>query len=434
MGVPICLESLSGNEGWILAEPVLNEQGSILYPADKPLDTNAVEMLKKHFIKTTNNKGSISKIHLQVKLNHKELHEKTVQVLNQIYDNKNIKNIKNVLNVLTECVSDIARKVLTDPELSYSLDQYRKDGSNGKANDFSNVVEHSYRVAEFAITLANLYNKQVASNSNQISLKNIGIASLLHDYGVCFQDKDEMKKLKKIELNESFFKTYPTIPKDVLQLPYNSKYKNVYAYAALKNCLDNSTLTAILLSNETQNGAGNECLNIPNNKTNQTAMAAQIISLCNLYDSMLTNVISNNKSLENISSTLEIFVKNGIINETIGRLFLDNIPLYSVGVRVELSTGEYATVIERFIGHNVAKPKVETLVNPPLVPRTIDLRETTTITVKRIVASNELLDDKIREITNKQLQTMDITSIEPFISNFEGVPVTEIKEKSYKAL
>lgn len=457
MGVPIYLDSLSGNEGWILAEPIRNEQGSILYPADKPLDTNTVEMLKKHFIKATNNKGSISKIHLQVKLNHKnltpaqkiiieniekqnsdvkgnipkELHEKTVQVLDQIYDNK---NIKNVLNVLTECVSDIARKVITDPELSYSLGQYRKDGNDGKVNDFSNVVEHSSRVAEFAITLANLYNKQVASNSNQISLKNIGIASLLHDYGVCFQDEDEMEKLKKIELNESFFKAYPTIPRDVLQLPYNSKYKNVYAYAALKNCLDNSTLTAILLSNETQNGAGNECLNIPNNKTNQTAMAAQMIFLCNLYDSMLTNVISNNKSLENISSTLEILVKNGIINETIGRLFLDNIPLYSVGVRVELSTGEYATVIERFIGHNVAKPKVETLVNPPLVPRTIDLRETTTITVKRIVASNELLDDKIREITKEQLQTMEITSIEPFISDFEGVPVTEIKEKSYKAL
>lgn len=330
MGVPIYLDNLSGNEGWILAEPIRNEQGSILYPADKPLDTNTVEMLKKHFIKATNNKGSISKIHLQVKLNHKnltpaqkiiieniekqnsdvkgnipkELHEKTVQVLDQIYDNK---NIKNVLNVLTECVSDIARKVLTDPELSYSLGQYRKDGNDGKTNDFSNVIEHSSRVAEFAITLANLYNKQVGSNSNQISLKNIGIASLLHDYGVCFQDKDEMEKLKKIELNESFFKTYPTIPRDVLQLPYNSKYKNVYAYAALKNCLDNSTLTAILLSNETQNGAGNECLNIPNNKTNQTAMAAQIIFLCNLYDSMLTNVISNNKSLENISSTLERF-------------------------------------------------------------------------------------------------------------------------------
>lgn len=125
MGVPIYLDSLSGNEGWILAEPIRNEQGSILYPADKPLDTNTVEILKKHFIKATNNNGSISKIHLQVKLNHKnltpaqkiiieniekqnsdvkgnipkELHEKTVQVLDQIYDNK---NIKNVLNVLTE--------------------------------------------------------------------------------------------------------------------------------------------------------------------------------------------------------------------------------------------------------------------------------------------------------------------------------------------
>ena len=46
----------------------------------------------------------------------------------------------------------------------------------------------------------------------------------------------------------------------------------------------------------------------------------------------------------------------------------------------------------------------------------------------------EVVDDKIREITKEQLQTMEITSIEPFISNFEGVPVTEIKEKSYKAL
>ena len=29
MGVPIYLDSLSGNEGWILAEPIRNEQGSI---------------------------------------------------------------------------------------------------------------------------------------------------------------------------------------------------------------------------------------------------------------------------------------------------------------------------------------------------------------------------------------------------------------------
>ena len=143
-------------------------------------------------------------------------------------------------------------------------------------------------------------------------------------------------------------------------------------------------------------------------------MAAKIIFLCNLYDSLLLNTISNNENLENVSSLLEAFIANGLVNNTLGNLFINNIPLYSVGVRVELSNGEYATVVERFNGKDSSKPIVETLTNPPFIPEVIDLRKITNITIKRIVASSELLDEKIKEITQNQLETLGITSIESY--------------------
>lgn len=434
MGIPISLNGLTGNEGWVLAEPILNSYGQVLYPENKPLDYTTIEHLKNHFSKLAEGENKEPNIKVSVKFNFDkelenkkyitesitkqncdiddiistELKNRTIEVLSKAYDH-NTSNIEDILNIIYTCVDDISQKIRNNPELSYSLGQYKEKGND--LNITKAIARHAFRVAQFSIALAIIYNKQVDANE-RISLKDIGIAALLHDYGLCFDNKDEMEQLKYIKLSDTLFKSYPTIPKDVLNQPFQKKYKNVYAYAALKDVLNSNTLTTILLSNEDEKGASS--LNIINNKTTSSAMAAKIIFLCNLYDSLLLNTISNNENLENVSSLLEAFIANGLVNNTLGNLFINNIPLYSVGVRVELSNGEYATVVERFNGKYSSKPIVETLTNPPFIPEVIDLRKITNITIKRIVASSELLDEKIKEITQNQLETLGITSIESY--------------------
>ena len=427
MGIPISLNGIRGDEGWLLAEPIRNYFGQTLCPADKLLDTTTIDLLKKHYIKLNK---PIKDIVVHVKFQSKtltdkqkelmeniqkqncdipsfispELQIKTIVALKEAY-NPSEGNLKNALKVVDECLDDLAQRIQTQSEFSYSLGQYKYPLS------MTNVLEHALRVAQFSVVLADIYNKQLSTTDQRISLQSIGTAALLHDYGTCFEDKKEMRKLSLYQLGESFIKTYPNIPSDLLQQPYNEKYKNVYAYAALKNFLDSPTLNTILLSGESENGKGLNCLNIVNRKTTSSAMAAKIIFLCNLYDSLLKRTLETDASLENVSTTLEMLVKNGVIHNQLGNLFLNNIPLYSVGVRVLLSTGEYATVVERFTGTDATKPIVQTLVNPPLRSTTIDLRNTTNITIAKIVGSNELLDQKIKEITDWQLKSMEITSI-----------------------
>lgn len=427
MSIPISLSGVRGDEGWILAEPIRNYLGQTLCPADKILDTDTIELLKKHYMKLNKPIKEIT-IHVKLQSNiltdeQKELMEniqkqncdvpafinpelqiKTIEALKEAYSPSE-SNLKRALKVVDECLDDLAQRVQTQSEFSYSLGQYKNPLS------MTSVFEHSLRVAQFSVVLANIYNSQISTSEQRINLQSIGTAALLHDYGTCFHDEKEMKKLSLYQLGESFKKTYPNIPSDLLQQPYDEKYKNVYAYAALKNFLDSPTLTTILLSGESENGKGINCLHIANNKTNSSSMAAKIIFLCNLYDSLLTRTIEADSSLENVSTTLEMLIANDAINKQLGNLFLNNIPLYSIGVRVLLSTGEYATVVERFTGADATKPIVQTLVNPPLRPTTIDLRNTTNITITKIIGSNELLDQKIKEITDWQLKSMEITSI-----------------------
>ena len=438
MSIPVSLWSLKGNEGFILAEALFNPTSEIpLCPASKPLDENIIEQLKKYFskgkmpssnltIKVTYDSKTLTDEQLKIVKNIEEqncdvpsylsegLHDQTLDALKKTY-RASKQNLTDTLKIVNECIDDIAVHIQDNPDISYSLGEYKRHFDNEDS-----VFEHSMRVAQFSVALANIYNQNLTSHDGYINLKSIGTAALLHDYGTSFKNADEMKKLSLFQLGNNFLSNYPTIPSDLLQQPYNERFRIVYAYSSLKNFLDNSTLTMILLSSESENGKVG--LGIKKDKTDAVSMSAKIIFLCNLYDSLLYNTISTNQSLENVSSTLNQLAENGAINKELTKLFADNIPLYSVGVRVLLSTGEYATVVERFKGNDSYRPVVKTLVNPPMQPSIIDLRTTTNVTILNVVGSNEQLSDKINEITKQQLETMAMTSI-PYENQSDNIIV-----------
>lgn len=416
------LSKINGDEGYILEEPVYMGS-SILCQAGKELDENTVTHLKRFLV---HHNGSLENISVKIKVSKEveeldfdipsflgeELENSTLEALKNTYRSSK-QNIAATLTVVDSCIADITRLIESKPELSYSLGQYKEIPNNGSVS----VFEHSIQVAQFAVALANIYNNSIDPCEVQLDLKTIGMAALLHDYGSCFNDEAEMKKLSLYRLGDTFLQNYPTIPADVLQQTYNDNYRTVYAYSSLKNYLPSTIATMILLSGESDNGAIG--LGIENNKNDAVSMGARIIFLSNLYDSLLRNTISQNESLENVTTILQQLAINGVISEELTSLFIDNIPLYSVGVRVLLSNYEYATVVERFKGNDNYKPVVRTLVPAPLKPEIIDLRKTTNITILSVVGKSVRLSDKLKDITKAQLETIDVTSVPYDQFNYE---------------
>lgn len=412
MSMPISLAELDGTEGFILSETIYNHDGTSLFAEGRLLDSTTVQLLKNYFRRAECRVKDVFipvnyKLELELKLKKEQNHDisgnvsqklknNTLEALFKTYTAPEESLAENI-TVIGNCVAEIARYIEKNQDLSYSLGQYKTS---------SNVFNHSLRVAQFSVALANIYNKKLGQKEEKIDLKSIGTAALLHDFGIRYQDKKEMEKLSSKHLSDTFFDFYPTIPSTVLEQPYEEKYKNVYTYTALGRFLDSTTKTMILLSGEGEN----ERANIVSKETKKDAIstASKIIYLCNLYDSLLYNTIQADINLENVSSLVAQLVENKVVDKELGNLLLNEIPLYSTGVRVLLSTGEYATVIESFRGNEAAKPIVKTMVNPPFQPRKIDLRETTTTTILKIIASDEKLSDKVEKITSEQIRSINM--------------------------
>lgn len=414
MSMPILLSELSGNEGFILSETIYNEDGTPLLTQGKKLDSSKIQTLKNYYSKRKNSIQDVLipvSMVLEEKRNNdisgtinQELQANTLHALKKTYMSTE-ENLTDNLAIVGKCVEEISRYIEAEPNISYSLGQYKT------SEPIPNVFDHSLRVAQFSMALANLYNNQVQSDEVKISLKDIGMVALLHDFGIRYQNPEEMKKLSSQQLSNAFFTSYPNIDSQILQKPYQEKYKNIYAYAALEKSLDNSTRMMLLLSNNAENKNVSKAY-----KTDSTIMGAKIIYLCNLYDSLLFNTIKEDISLENVSSLIGQFVQNGVVNAELGSLLIEKVPLYSKGVRVLLSTGQQATVIDSFTGYDAARPIVKTTATPSQVPTIIDLRNTTNITISKIIGAHENISDRVNQMESEQIKAIDMSlnTIEQF--------------------
>ena len=407
MSMPILLSELKGNEGFILSETIYNEEGTPLLTQGQKLDSSKIQTLKKYYSKRN---GSIKEVLIPVsmvleeKKNHdisgtisQQLQASTLHALKKAYMSTE-KNLADNLAVVEKCVEQISRYIKAEPNISYSLGQYKT------SEPLPNVFDHSLRVAQFSMAMANIYNNQVQTDEEKISLEDVGMAALLHDFGIRYQNQEEMEKLSSQQLSDAFFTYYPNVDPQILQKPYQEKYKNIYAYTALEKSLDNSTRMMLLLSNEAENKNTSKTY-----KTDSTMMGAKIIYLCNLYDSLLFNTIKADISLENVSSLIGQFVQNGVVNAELGSLLIEKIPLYSKGVRVLLSTGQQAVVIDRFTGYDASRPVIKTMATPSQVPIIIDLRNTTNITISKIIGTNENISNRVNQMESEQIKAIDMS-------------------------
>lgn len=339
--------------------------------------------------------------------------QRTINAINAMYG-KSPEEWNSELKEIKHCTSQIVTSVKTSDNLCYDFKDFVADSikdvqsSDNLCYDFQSFVTgdmpedrtktHLYRVAKIAIALANVHNS-TAPKSEQINLEDIGMAALFHDYGRIFKNKED--DISKLRVDSELLRKLNVHPQ-LFKMPYKPSLHSVYAYAALKSTIPEKVCKILLLS-----GLHNDIVN-KFDARNADVKAAKVITLCYAYDSLLEIVIKGNYStpLENVLSFIDQGVMNGDYSKIAYKLFMDNILIYAPGTKVILTNGECATVL----GNNRSFP------SRPLVltddkqgkPKTIDLSETTNITIQQILLEKDEVNSKVNDLESVQLEKIVI--------------------------
>lgn len=371
--------------GMITLTPVFNNKGVIIIGSKKALTKSLISGLLKNNIKEIEveeyqaKPADVGQYDLYTTISD-ELKRKSINSLKQL-------NISEIINNANEIVGAILRS----KEFSYNLIDYKAD------ND---VYGHSVRVAAFTSVLAKYFNQELASNQH-INLEDLSIASLVHDLGKTL--KESSFKISLANLPSVFNEKLPGMA-DAPIIGYDENFEQLYTFCLLNQFADinNEIKLSVLLSGENENETGplKAKKELMSSKSKLVIMA-KMIHLCSMYDNLLEKTIKNNEPLENISTQLETYAVNGILDKEITDLFIKHVPLYSVGINVKLSDGRTAVVIETFTERvNNYKPIVITIPTCEI----IDLRNETTLTVQEICNKNisfsELVTRQIIDMNN----------------------------------
>lgn len=380
--------------GMMLEKPIYRKDGILVLKGSTVLNTRIIQHLKT--LKDidiididTSTANEMLNIDVKEETVNLETKIETEESLKTFLKNPNQENIKNIKKNTKEIIKNIE----DEDNFKYNLDSYLNQ---------EDVYAHSVRVACFSILLAKMYNAKLrkyyhnTSQNNLIDLEDIAVAALLHDIGKNCINPEMFSKITKIPDIEMIEQSIPEINNVPLD-KYDERYTSVYSYCLLGETKEVSSKAKlmILLSNEPDSENGS--LKLPykfNTMRSPYNMGAKIIYTCDIYDRAMERTIQQDRSLEEIATELGYYAKNGIVNSEIEQLLMNNIPLYPVGSRVKLSSGEFAVVKKNFVGpHDTYKPVVTTIKFPR---QTIDLRNTTNITIESLISKKNLFKELLR--------------------------------------
>lgn len=361
--------------GMKLEENVVNVGGCSLLNAGQELTNETIEQLKNKQIEYVN------------VCFKKELAETLPDDLqNTMLDSLKKFNIKATVETAKKMVT----KIINSKYLSFSLSKYYLEEED--------IYKHSVNTSAFAIALAKNYNETV-SKDEEIDLNNVAIAAILHDIGKLCEDEKLLKKLEKLNLDKRIFTGFT--PEDYES--YNKKMYPLYGYIMLKNLdIPQVAKNAILFQKENEVGTGylKTISALMKNKKNQSATIANIINVADWYESLISLIVKKGISPSNVIEIMGQLKVNCEADANLVDILFKNIPIYSVGTILCLSTGQIAKVIDIENGP-LDRPKVLTIDSNEI----IDLYKTTTITITKVV---ELEIDDNLYLNNYQIQNIEI--------------------------
>lgn len=317
--------------------------------------------------------------------------------------------IENDVEKIENSASDMITAVLNDFDVDKGFSNFKYDLQSYMASDDS--LSHSIRVATFSIILAHLFNEDLKKKlyarkeyeDQKVDLKDVAIAALLHDKGKNHYENDVLDKIDSLAKNEKLRSILPGIV-DVPTDRFDDKYIPLYSFCQITDIpelSDSDVKYMVLYSSESENKSGPlKAIGFGSDNTESFLSGAKIIHVCSLYDDYLAHCVHSGESLENTVSVVGHAASHGVIDANLTNLFLNNVPIYSVGNKVELSTGELAVVQETFTGYTyTTRPIVKTLSNG----EEIDLRDERLITIIGVPQDESSLED----VVNGQLNEID---------------------------
>lgn len=289
-----------------------------------------------------------------------------------------LKPDENMESLLYDCYKSAIKKVIPQhPEGSmndHALESGKKVIAAAKTIVASEHIRKacvSLQIVNFKALLmtgvfASVYSMFVASvmNLSTRQILNIGVAALLHDSGLC--EMPYLVGIENIPTNlEALYREHPT-----------------YGYYMLKEQNFPEQIVEIIYAHhERFDGSG-----FPRGlSSDEIPIGARIVSLCSDYDSFISvQGMAPHEAVEYMYGNSDFCYDKAVV-----RAFTENVPIYSLGSMVELTTGEIAIVVN--IRKNKGpRPIVRVFYNRMKKeisnPYLLDLGEEKTIFVKKVIS------------------------------------------------
>ncbi len=384
-------------EGMEVSEDIYTNSGALVVPKGKKLTTMDLEKLLGFNIKYVNLAISEKE---KIKTVDSMTRDGLSETIEGVIGNLGESDLQKVKYEVIQIVESIKK----EENFQYDLQPYF---NNKKRYD------HSVRVACFSIVLSKLHNNRLETlypsscSKYLVNLEDVAMAAVFHDIGKSCNKDGQLDKITEIPNIERLAEAFPGI-KDTPLDKYDDKYSSVYGYSVLSNIkgISNNSARMVLLSNEPESENGPLKIPFSYNQISLPYMdGAKIIHFCNSFDRAMEEAIEGKKSLEQVATKLAYLVHLGELSGEISQLFINNIPLYPIGTKVKLSTGESAIVRESFVGPN---DTYRPIVRVEYSGIEIDLRkpEYSSIIIDSVLSDRERLqkkqiDEVMEELTGK---------------------------------
>lgn len=380
--------------GMVLYSDIKYDKG-ILVNKGEVLTPRRIQQLKKFgitYIDVVSEKA-------QNMQNEAEKHEHYT-VDNALFFNVRESLLEGNLEKIESNVQSIVNAVLNNIDANRGFSNLTYDFHTFQNQD--DTLNHSVRVAIYAIVLAHLHNEKIKKGKTKpenfknqlIDLKDIAIAALLQEKGRNCYRQDVLEKIRMFTQYEELRNQLPGL-RDIPTDRYDDKYISLYSYCLICDIpqISMSAKYMVLFSEETENNMGPlKPKGFAKQNSSSTILGAKIIHLCDLYDDMLAHCMFSGETLENIVGVLGQSANMNVINRDLANLFLSNVPICPIGTKLILSNGEKAEVVKAFTGYTYAtRPIVKVLSTNQL----IDLRYVTSLTIGSVYFNESSLSDMI---------------------------------------
>lgn len=183
----------------------------------------------------------------------------------------------------------------------------------------ADIYEHSISICSMAILTALKMELSVEK------IHDIGVACLLHDIGLRYQDYDfsdkSLDEMSEYEVSE--YKKHP-----------------IYGYSILKeeNWLSSASKDIILFHHERINGSGYPL------KTRELSLECRIVNVCDAFDEMICGIGYRRIKVHEAVEYLK-FYKDKKFDAKVVNVFLNFTAVYPVGTHVLTNEGEIGVVV-----------------------------------------------------------------------------------------